>query len=193
MSIFKRKKKLTVCTIGHAALSKSSIPVEDRASEQEFAAQLIDAMYKNDGIGLAAPQVGRNIQMFALAVPEGDKQLSSPGEISLLPRMPLVFINPSFTPTTTTTEASEEGCLSIPYLYAEVERPVSIMFQAQLINGEHINIECSGLLARAIQHECDHLDGVLFVDRLKDEELAKVKNKVDRLKKQGKKRAFLRK
>ena len=87
-------------------------------------------------------------------------------------------------------EEREEGCLSVPGLYAPVKRPVSIVFQAQILGGREIRLECGGLLARAIQHEYDHLDGIVFVQRLEDEDLNAIKSGIDKIVKKSGKRNF---
>ncbi len=109
----------------------------------------------------------------------------SPGEALLLPRMPLVFINPEIVSSSPVQDVREEGCLSVPGIFAPVKRPVSVILHAQLPDQENINIECGGMLARAMQHEIDHLDGILFVDRLEKTELKKIKRELDALRRQS--------
>ena len=148
-----------------------------------------ETMYDSDGIGLAAPQIGISIRMFSLGVPTPDPEKmppTSPGELLLLPRMPMVFINPKITVLTDKQTLAEEGCLSVPKLYAQVRRPEKIMLSATLLNSEKINIECAGFLARVIQHEVDHLNGVLFVDKLEPGEFIKIKKDLTKLKKKRK-------
>ena len=120
--------------------------------------RLIDEMFitlkKSNGIGLAAPQIGRNIRLFIVQLEENDG---------------MVFINPEIIRTSDEQCSMEEGCLSIPKVYEKVIRPKNITLQYVDINGKKQLIQATGLLARVIQHEYDHLNGVLFVDRLEEE------------------------
>lgn len=124
---------------------------------------LIQAMYETmeeaDGIGLAAPQVGVDKRFFVVGLPDGTKK---------------EFINPQITGTSVETSPYEEGCLSLPNVYHEVIRPSKVIISAQDMNGNPFTLKASGLMARVIQHEYDHLDGVLFIDHLSDEEKSKV-------------------
>ena len=119
--------------------------------------RLSDAMIEKlrvfRGIGLAGVQVGRLERMFVTQV-EGDK--------------PRVFINPTIIETSVELSDYEEGCLSIPAIYAEVTRPEAIRVQAWNERGRPFSLDADGLLARVIQHELDHLKGVLFIDYLSE-------------------------
>jgi peptide deformylase len=116
--------------------------------------QMFELMYESKGIGLAANQVDLPLRLFImnLAAKPGD------GE-------ELVFINPVISHPKGTDEA-EEGCLSLPGLYGQVVRPKTVRLQAYNLKGEEINAELNGLYSRCAQHECDHLNGVLFIDRM---------------------------
>ena len=132
---------------------------------------LLQAMYETleeaDGIGLAAPQVGVDQRFFIVSLPDGTKR---------------EFINPQITGTSVETNPYEEGCLSLPGVYHDVVRPSKVIISAQDANGVPFTLKASGLLARVIQHEYDHLDGVLFIDHLNDEERAKVVNAYEKQK-----------
>jgi peptide deformylase len=194
----KNKSIMNIRTYGDPCLKRKSAPVGKMDHEKiKLAEALVRTMYADDGVGLAAPQVGVNTRIISLGVPmpkPSDTRAlpMSPGERMLLPRMPLVFINPKIISFSPVTEVAEEGCLSVPGIYAPVQRPVSVVVEADILSAEHIKIECAGLLARAFQHEIDHLDGVLFVDRLNDEFTSKVAGRLERLKKQGRKRGFVK-
>lgn len=181
---------MEIKTYGDGVLKKQSLPVEDINGDIiSLASRMIETMHKADGVGLAAPQVGLNIRMFILGVPAPDPEKSpptSPGELLLLPKMPMALINPEITVLTDKQLVAEEGCLSVDQIYAPVKRPEKIMLSATLLSGEKLNVECAGFLARAIQHEMDHLNGILFVDRLDDDELAKIKTDLNQLKKETK-------
>ncbi len=116
-----------------------------------LAQEMIATMIEGRGIGLAAPQVGRLISLFIAQGEDGKPQ---------------VFINPEIIGTSLETTPYEEGCLSIPGMYAEVVRPEAVVVQAYNERGRAFKRECSGLLARVVQHELDHLKGVLFIDYL---------------------------
>ena len=128
---------------------------------------LIDEMFvtvkKENGIGLAAPQVGENIRLFIVFINE----------------QKYVFINPEIIETSQEMCLMEEGCLSIPKVYDEVMRPSAVKVQFLNIDGKIKTIEASGLLARVIQHENDHLNGILFIDRLSEEKNAEAIEKFE--------------
>jgi peptide deformylase len=119
-----------------------------------FVLDLFDTMKAEDGVGLAAPQVGVSEQVLVLAVPVKKHQ-----------RVDLTLVNPEIT-RDEGWELGEEGCLSVPGVYDEVRRAYSIHLKALDETGKPIELDAEGYLARAIQHEIDHLNGVLFVDRL---------------------------
>ena len=120
--------------------------------------QMLQTMYSKDGIGLAAPQVGVNKQLLVI-----DCELDKP-EIP-----PLVLINPKITRSSSEVCSSEEGCLSIPGVYLDVTRALAIEVSFKDENGKPHKIQAKDLLARVIQHEMDHLNGVMFVDRVENE------------------------
>ncbi|HEU5467573.1 MAG TPA: peptide deformylase [Gemmatimonadales bacterium] len=128
------------------------VPVVDDTVRQ-FVDDLFDTMHAAKGVGLAANQVGVPLRVAVVDVGE-----ESPD--------PLVLINPVVTPRGDLIETAEEGCLSIPDIFAEVDRPVDITLQALDRDGKAYTMEISGYKARAVQHEVDHLDGVLFLDHL---------------------------
>ena len=122
---------------------------------QALAKDMLDTMYDAPGIGLAAPQIGvmKRIVVMDLA-PEGE------------PADPLVMINPEITKFGDEIQVTEEGCLSIPELYYEVERPSTVTVQYTDLEGKEVTKDAEGKLAVCIQHELDHLDGVLYIDYL---------------------------
>jgi peptide deformylase len=133
-------------------LRQKTVPVtEFDASLSLLAQEMITTMVEGRGIGLAAPQVGRSISMFIAQEEDGK---------------PLVFINPEIIGTSLETVPYEEGCLSIPGMYEEVIRPEAVVIQAYNEKGRPFKRECDGLLARIVQHELDHLKGILFIDYL---------------------------
>lgn len=117
--------------------------------------EMFDLMYEAKGIGLAATQVDLPYRLFVLNL-ESDPQAKD---------LEQVFINPVITARKGMDEA-EEGCLSLPGLYADVKRPERVSVNAYNLSGEEVSLDIDALFARAVQHEVDHLDGVLFIDRL---------------------------
>ena len=174
MIAFGKKKTMPVRTLGDPVLHIKAKAVEKIDDEiRRFGEVMIETMYAKDGVGLAATQVGVNLRMVALHVDPPRDQAGnvimplSPGEMELCGKMPIVLINPEIVSFSPATEVREEGCLSVPKLYAPVERPVSVVLKAQLLGGPAVLLDCGGLLARAIQHELDHLDGIVYVQRVK--------------------------
>jgi peptide deformylase len=120
-----------------------------------FADDMLETMYDAPGIGLAAIQVGVPRRMLVIDLAKEDE-----------PKNPLVFINPQILSTSDEPSLYEEGCLSIPEYYAEVERPASLTVRYQDVNGNTQELAADGLLATCLQHEIDHLNGVLFIDHI---------------------------
>lgn len=139
-------------------LRLTATPVDLAAIPSPAMQQLIDAMvvtmYQANGIGLAAPQIGQSIRLAVIA-PEVDPKLTEP----------LVLINPTIHQPSTVQDVVEEGCLSIPKVFGPVHRATSLTLNAINLQGHPYRLAASGLLARVIQHEVDHLLGRLFIDR----------------------------
>ncbi|EKF20699.1 peptide deformylase [Nitratireductor pacificus] len=137
-------------------LREASKPVEriDDAL-RAFADDMLETMYDAPGIGLAAIQVGEPLRMLVIDVADKDEEPA-----------PLVVINPEIVARSTALNVHEEGCLSIPDYYAEVERPAAVTVNFTDRDGKQQTIEADGLLATCLQHEIDHLNGVLFIDYL---------------------------
>ena len=141
---------------GDPVLRSKAAPVSSFTPELlDLVQGMFECMYRAEGIGLAAPQVGEGMRVFVVDVP-GDE---------VTPRVKRAFVNPTIVSKTGTVTA-EEGCLSIPGLRADVKRAAHVVVDAHDENGVPFRVEADGLLARALQHETDHLDGVLFIDRL---------------------------
>ncbi len=143
---------MNIITLGDPMLRERSEPIKDF---NEDLAVLVDGMFQTlsgaRGLGLAAVQVGKLLRLFVVHVPKDS---------------PRVFINPDILETSIEQVDYEEGCLSIPGINAEVSRPASVRVQAWNQKGRLFSLDADGLLARVIQHEYDHLNGVLFVDHL---------------------------
>lgn len=148
-------EELEVLLYGNRELRKKSAPVESFGPELgTLVSHMISAMRRENGIGLAAPQLGVH-QRVLIAHPGGHHGPE-----------PLVFVNPEFLNTSSERCGFEEGCLSLPGITANVERPVAVNVRFQDLSGEERVLEDSDLLARILQHEHDHLEGILFVDHL---------------------------
>ncbi len=147
---------LPIRIYGDPVLREVSRPVEGITDEiRKLADDMIHAMRDGDGIGLAAPQVGRLVRLIVL---EGD--VFGDGET------PRVFLNPEITHSSRARTTYEEGCLSIPGIRADVERPEEIVVRYRTLDGEEREEEAVDLPARVLQHEIDHLNGKLFIDHL---------------------------
>ncbi len=139
--------------LGDPILREECAPVDEIGDEiRRLARDLEETMYQADGVGLAAPQVGVPVRMFAYDVRDPEEPAG-------------VLINPRVE-STEGSDRGEEGCLSIPGLQAVVERPARAVLTGLDPDGEEVRIEAEGLLARCLLHENDHLDGVLFLDRV---------------------------
>ncbi len=146
---------LEILQAPHPLLKARAQPVQaiDDAL-RELVADMFETMYKAPGIGLAAPQVGVTLRLVVIDVAEGDE------------RRPMVLINPEIEWHSAVRATAEEGCLSLPGQYAEVTRPEAVRVRFLDEHGTQRELAADGLLARCVQHEIDHLDGVLFVDHL---------------------------
>ncbi len=146
---------LEILKYNHPALRKRATPITEITSDIVTLSQnMLETMYHNNGIGLAGNQVG--VLKMIIIIDIGARE-SAPD--------PHIFINPSIVQTEGRGEY-EEGCLSIPGLHELILRPEKIIIEAQNLKGQALRLEAEGLLARVIQHEIDHLQGVLFIDKL---------------------------
>lgn len=149
-----------------AILRKKAEPVKEFTPQlKEYVNEMISFMREMNGVGLAAPQIGDSRRIFVCEAEEGN---------------PMVFINPEILGTSVEENVYEEGCLSVPGIYTKVTRPESITIQAWNERGRPFTIEAGGFLATVVQHEFDHLNGVIFIDHIKErtrEKLVKKYNK----------------
>lgn len=143
---------LSIITEPNPILRKKAKSVKDPLSSdiQQFIPDLVKMMFKEDGIGIAAPQVGKSIQM--IVVNQKDE--------------PLVLINPKVKSKSIRTEVAEEGCLSVPGIFGLVKRSKKAKIEALDRNGEQLKVKAEGLFARVLLHEIDHLNGILFIDKV---------------------------
>ncbi len=151
---------------------------------RSLAADMVDTMVMAHGVGLAAPQVGEALQLAVIDVshdPDCISYFRVDGEDAAMDDwMPLVFINPTIEGGAD-RESDTEGCLSFPEIRADVRRPEAVRAELTLLDGRTISVETDGLLARALQHETDHLNGILFIDRLPSARKLALKRKIRRM------------
>lgn len=137
-----------------ADVDPSAIPTKEM---QTFVADMIETMYVADGVGLAAVQVGKSMQLCVIA------KDFVPGK-----KKDLCLINPTWTKLSVKKNWDEEGCLSVPGVFGKVQRYTHIKVRALNEKGEQLEFEAEGFFARIVQHECDHLNGTLFIEKAKD-------------------------
>lgn len=155
---------LKVARMGHPAL-RTKARTLDRAEVkspvvQQLIDDMIDTMFEYRGIGLAAPQVHEGVRLFVASLNDSDDEESADAE-------PLIVINPEITTVGSETVEDWEGCLSIPDIRGRVSRPRAVKLRALNRKGERIELNAKDYSARVLQHEFDHLDGVLFFDRMR--------------------------
>ena len=177
--------KLSILQYGDPILrakGKSIAHLGDRI--RELAANMIETMHAANGVGLAAQQIGEAIQLTVLDVSKVEDRPTTMElngkDVDPATSMPLILINPEIE-LVGEIEIGTEGCLSFPEITGEIERARSLSVHAQNLDGEHIHIQTTGFLARAIQHEVDHLNGVLFIDRMSSAAKTSLSSKLKRL------------
>jgi peptide deformylase len=176
---------LEVVKYGHPALRQKGARVEKITPEiQKLIEDMFETMHAAKGVGLAAQQVGRALQLTVLdvrGVTDRPSTLELGGkESDVIAFMPVVLINPAIKGVGDSVTGSE-GCLSFPEIYAEISRFGQAEVRATDPKGAEFEFRCGGLLARAIQHEMDHLNGVLFIDRMSRAEKDELKPQLDEL------------
>lgn len=176
---------LTITKYGNPVLRKKGVHIQKFTPEiQTLITHMFETMYDAHGIGLAAQQVGHALQLAIIDLrgltdrPSTLELAGQPADVESI--MPLTLINPQITPLGSPVEGSE-GCLSFPEIYSEITRPESIRVSALNERGDPIQFQCGGLLARAIQHEYDHLQGILFIDRMARAEKLELKEELELL------------
>lgn len=190
----KKRNKYMLQTYGGEFLKQKSetVTVFDRGLT-DLANDMVKAMNRLNGIGLAAVQIGIHKRLIVIDVPQSSmSNPPTPGEVQLLPLMPMALVNPEIVEYNSELASREEGCLSVPEVYAEVVRPSQIKVKTQDLTGQEFEFECGGLLARCIQHEVDHLNGLVFIDRLSEDVHKTVAGELENLARRGKKFNFKR-
>jgi peptide deformylase len=169
------KTPLRVLTFGAGCLREKAAPFSrGAAARASLIEDMLETLRAEGGVGLAAPQIGVSERIFIILL--GNEP-------------PRVFINPSIIETSEELCVKEEGCLSLPGVWEDVQRPRRLRVQAWNENGRPFTLEADGLLARALQHEYDHLDGILYIDRLtpvkRERLLAKYENQLKKNRRQA--------
>lgn len=169
---------LPIFAYGQAVLKKEGMPIDkDYPNLHELIENMWETMYHAQGVGLAAPQIGLPIRLFIV----DSVQMMEEGKES--EGIKQVFINAEVVEEAGTPWAYEEGCLSIPEVRGDVERPPQIRLRFQDEHFQTYEQVFTGLNARVIQHEYDHIDGILFIERLKPIKRRLVRRKLDNIKK----------
>ena len=154
---------MNVLHLGNETLRQKAVPVTEVTDEvRALVREMFVTMETEEGVGLAAPQIGQSIRLFVVKADDGVER---------------TFINPQIIATSQETSVYEEGCLSIPKIYEDVVRPARITVQALNERGRRFTLEADEFLARVIQHENDHLDGILFIDRIPPAKKQKIEQK----------------
>jgi len=176
---------LPIVKYGHPTLRQKGARIEKITPViEQLISDMFDTMRAAKGVGLAAQQVAQALQLCVLDV-RGIEDRPSTLELAGRPAdpaayMPLVLINPELKPLGAAV-AGPEGCLSFPELFADITRPEGLQVSALNAKGEPIQFRCGGLLAKAIQHEWDHLQGILFIDRMSIKSKDELKSELDAL------------
>jgi len=171
---------LRVTKLGEDILRQVAQPVQEVNDEiRQLAQDMFETMIEYDGVGLACPQVGKSLRMFVVIADDDVRR---------------VFINPQIIKTSSEVSDYDEGCLSIPQVYETITRPVKVTVQAMNENGKVFTLDADGLLARIIQHEYDHLEGILYIDRgdkdFAEKTTAQFKKRLERSKQKEKEKAL---
>lgn len=168
---------LKLAYYGDPILRKRSQPVDEINDEiRTLVHNMIETMVEKNGIGLAAPQVHVDKRLFLTAVPiEQEDGEWIPGTLR-------VFINPTIISVSKELDTQQEGCLSIPKIYGDVERPTTIVVEATNLEGELFRLSLTGLEARCVLHENDHINGVLFPDRMNQADRKEIQKQLKKFK-----------
>ena len=168
-----KKERLTLKYFGENILRQKASKIETiDDSLIELSEQMHELLKRADGVGLAAPQIGISKRIIVINLGDGKNVFT--------------VINPEIISSSSELIIWEEGCLSVPGINVDVTRPAQITVKGKLIDGKEFNIEANGLLSRVFQHEIDHLDGILFIDRIEKYKRDEIRYELKQVKKFGK-------
>lgn len=179
--------KYKIVTYGNPALRKKATSVKTvDAAIRKLAKEMLDAMYASKGIGLAAQQIGRAEAICVIDIPQqrADENSEGPSAANDGVPMPIIMVNPQIG-VTSGVQVGDEGCLSFPEIYVTIKRANEVTVSFLNLHNKEEKICVTGLCARAVQHELDHLNGVLLVDRMSVVQKIASAGKLKRLKKQA--------
>jgi len=187
---------LPIVKYGNPVLRAKGKPIAEVDSlVRSLASDMLETMHAANGVGLAAQQVGAALQLTVLDISQVEERPSTlrlnDEEIDPAVAMPLVLINPRLQLSDEISSGSE-GCLSFPEITAEIDRAEAVEVEAETLEGETIRLQATGLLARVLQHEVDHLNGILFIDRMDSATKASLSSRIKRLQKETMKVEALR-
>lgn len=183
----KRRKKmvLEIVKFGHPVLRQKGAKIEKITPEiKKLIDDMMETMKDAHGVGLAAQQIGQALQLAVIDVRGIEDRPSTlhldgkPADVDAF--MPLILLNPEIKPVNEPVKGPE-GCLSFPEIYADIERPESVDVTVTTLDGKTKSFRCGGLLSRAVQHENDHLNGILFIDRMDRNTKQELKPEIDDL------------
>jgi peptide deformylase len=177
--------KLPIAKYGEPILRAKGKRVAEIDKEiRELAFNMLETMHAANGVGLAAQQIGRALQLTVLDISQVEDRPSTMklngAAVDPATAMPLILLNPKLR-LHEETDSGNEGCLSFPDINAEIDRAISVEVEAETLEGETVRIEAAGLLSRALQHEVDHLNGILFIDRMSSVAKATLASRLKRL------------
>lgn len=174
-----------VLKFGRSELRSHSVPVSEVTDDvRHLARDMLQTMYRSNGIGLAAEQIGRTESMCVIHIPDESGEQVTTNDTDGIP-MPLVLVNPRITEIGG-EQVGQEGCLSFPEIFVNIKRAAEVTVEYVNLENRRCTLRGRGLLARAIQHELDHLDGVLLVDRMSAVQKVAVRGKLKRIRAQSK-------
>ncbi len=185
--------RLSILQYGNPVLRAKGQPIDKIDNRiRELAQNMIETMHAANGIGLAGQQVGEPLQLTVIDISQVEDRPSTMKlqgqDVDPKTTMPLILINPQIK-LGKENAIGTEGCLSFPEITGEIERAKSVNVRAETLENKTIEIEATGLLARALQHEADHLNGILFVDRMSSAAKASLSSRLKRLQKETKRGA----
>jgi peptide deformylase len=184
--------ELEIVHYGNPILRKKGKPIEQFDRDlKRLAKGMIEVMHLAEGIGLAAQQVDLALRLCVVDLRAGERDFDYQLNASRLPLdliMPLVLINPEVTAIPNPVTTASEGCLSFPEIQGEIDRPDRIEVRFKDLDGHDNQLTCNGLFSRCVQHEVDHLNGILFIDRMRKSSLLEIEQDLKQLKKTTRKR-----